>query len=175
MVEVYRPDIVERSTASLLVGRRAALHTGRLGGNLLSKYSMLGRFFVTPASLSFLETTIRSALEQRGVEYPSDQLTAVIDYLHCVLLHVPFADSLRATPTWTSRFDVEAWTADKFERPLSSYAFPQPRTFHTHVEPKRKAQLEQRLATYGEHPSGLGKFTRTIFARDLRRSLEATN
>ena len=149
------------------------LHTGELGGNLLSKYSMLGRFFVTPASLDFLETVIQSALEQRGVDYPADQFAVVMDYLRCVSLHVPFADSVAATPSWTSRYDVEAWIAEGFKRPLSSYAFPQPRTFRTHVDPERKTRLLQRLATYGEHPSGLGKFTRTLFARDLRRTLES--
>ena len=40
------------------------------------------------------------------------------------------------------------------------------------VEPEG-ATLDERLATYGEHASGLGKFTRTLFARDLRRTLES--
>jgi hypothetical protein len=31
--------------------------------------------------------------------------------------------------------------------------------------------IANRLRTFGEHPSGLGKFTRTMFARELRRSL----
>jgi hypothetical protein len=33
------------------------------------------------------------------------------------------------------------------------------------------AALLQRVRTFGEHPSGLGKFTRTLFARDLRREV----
>jgi hypothetical protein len=41
------------------------------------------------------------------------------------------------------------------------------------VEPEKKALIENRLATFGEHPAGLGKFTRTMFARDLRRILAA--
>jgi len=34
-----------------------------------------------------------------------------------------------------------------------------------------RAVLEHRLATFGEHPATLGKFTRTMFAKDLRRRL----
>jgi hypothetical protein len=41
------------------------------------------------------------------------------------------------------------------------------------VEPEKKALIENRIATFGEHPAGLGKFTRTMFARDLRRTLVA--
>jgi len=44
-------------------------------------------------------------------------------------------------------------------------------TLFTTVEPRKRALLENRLATFGEHPAGLGKFTRTLFAHDLRRSL----
>ena len=35
-----------------------------------------------------------------------------------------------------------------------------------------RALILTKVATFGEHPSGLGKFTRTLFARDLRRSVE---
>lgn len=147
------------------------LVSGVLGGNLLSKYSMLGRFYVTSASLTFMHSVIASAIQRAGAPRSDEELASVIDYLRVVLLHVPFAETVAATPSWTSRFDVEAWTADRFARPLSAYAFPAVRRFATTVEPKRKAQLLQRIATYGEHASGLGKFTRTVFARDLRRSL----
>jgi hypothetical protein len=37
------------------------------------------------------------------------------------------------------------------------------------VDDERKAVIENRIRTFGEHPSGLGKFTRTMFARDFRR------
>jgi hypothetical protein len=43
--------------------------------------------------------------------------------------------------------------------------------FHTTVEPERKELIESRIRTFGEHPAGLGKFTRTMFAKDLRRTL----
>jgi hypothetical protein len=39
------------------------------------------------------------------------------------------------------------------------------------VDPRNRALIEAKLATFGEHPAGLGKFTRTIFARQLRRAL----
>ncbi|MEK7830775.1 MAG: hypothetical protein AAB401_06805, partial [Acidobacteriota bacterium] len=46
-----------------------------------------------------------------------------------------------------------------------------PITFATKVEADKRALIENRLATFGEHPSGLGKFTRTLFAQDLRRTM----
>lgn len=177
-------DFVQESQDELFPSREACdawarahfdgLVSGELGGNLLSKYSMLGRFYVMQESLDFLEVAIREVLAERALAYSAEELTAVIDYLRRVMLEVPFAKSLAATPTWTSSYDVEAWIADKFVRPISSYRLPAPRAFETHVEAKRKAQLTQRIATYGEHASTLGKFTRTLFARDLRRSLVAS-
>jgi hypothetical protein len=42
------------------------------------------------------------------------------------------------------------------------------------MDAERKAQLLVRVRTFGEHAQGLGKFTRTMFARDLRRELAHT-
>gem|GEM_PF-6551323 len=39
------------------------------------------------------------------------------------------------------------------------------------MAPDKKALILTRVNTFVEHPSGMGKFTRAIFARDLRRSL----
>ena len=36
-------------------------------------------------------------------------------------------------------------------------------------------QLTVSSDTYGEHPAGLGKFTRTLFARYLRRTVSTMN
>ena len=87
------------------------------------------------------------------------------------MLPAPFTDALRSMPDWQGSFDVEAWREEKYEKPLSTYRYPASRTFATVVEPERKALIENRIKTFGEHPSGLGKFTRTMFARDLRRTL----
>jgi len=139
---------------------------GRLGGNLLSKYSMLGRFFVTQEALDFLETGIGAL-----IDVPSEGLVAVMDYLRCVVLGVPFAETLAARPRWTTRFDVEAWRAGGYEDHLEDRRFDEPRVFGTAVDTELQAVVTSRIATFGEHPSGLGKFTRTMFATDLRRSL----
>jgi hypothetical protein len=94
-----------------------------------------------------------------------------VQYLRCVLLHCPFAQTLEAAPAWESRFDVEAWSEDKYSRPLETYRYPERKMFATLVEPEKKALIENRIRTFGEHPSGLGKFTRTMFARQLRRTI----
>jgi radical SAM superfamily enzyme YgiQ (UPF0313 family) len=146
------------------------LVSGELGGNLLSKYSMLGRFFVAQEALDFLHLVLEDCLGVRSQE-KREQLAAVMDYLRCVVLHAPFKESLAATPEWSGWYDAEGWVRDNYARPLSDYRFHQRYVFQTTVEPEKKNKLLTRLETYGEHPSGLGKFTRTLFARDLRRSL----
>lgn len=149
----------------------AGLLDGTKGGNLLSKYSMLGRFFVANEAIDFLGLGIADVLAERGATRESPALETVLEYLRCVMLHVPFAETTEATPAWTTAYDLEGWRADGYVRPLESYRFPEPLTFLTAVEPEKKALIMTRVTTFGEHPGGLGKFTRTMFARDLRRAL----
>ncbi len=145
------------------------LISGELGGNLLSKYSMLGRFFVTSEAIIFLELTIRDLLGAKASGETSAALRAVGGYLEAVLLQSPFKRSVEATPTWTTQYDVESWHQDGAVRPLESYRLPTPQTFLTAMDSAKKSGLLTRIETFGDHPSGLGKFTRTMFARDLRR------
>jgi radical SAM superfamily enzyme YgiQ (UPF0313 family) len=151
----------------------AGLVSGDIGGNLLSKYSMLGRFYAGSEALDFLRDALASAtgdkLDAAGIE----QMEAVIAYLRSVMLYAPFSKSLSAAPVWSSAYDVEAWSGEKYSKPLSAYHFGELRTFQTVIEEKRKAVIENRIRTFGEHPAGLGKFTRTMFARDFRRTVMA--
>ncbi len=151
----------------------AALVDGSLGGNLLSKYSMIGRFYLTQEAIEFLQTVISSAQDEAVLRTDLAQLQAVTDYLRCILLHVPFAETLAENPEWTTSYDVEAWHKDNYKDHLDMYAFDQPRTFATTIDANKRAMIETRIATFGEHPSGLGKFTRTMFAQDLRRTIVA--
>lgn len=148
-----------------------ALVAGTVGGNLLSKYSMIGRFCVTQDTLEFLENGIESCLSAMEIDVKQATLRTVMDYLRAVLLDAPFAVSLDRAPTWRSFHDVERWRADGYTKPLEYYRFAQAEMFSSVVEAKRKALLEARIATFGESPSGLGKFTRTLFAQDLRRTI----
>lgn len=146
---------------------------GSVGGNLLSKYSMIGRFLVTHEALDFLERGIASLLEELGEtdDTTREALAHVSDYLRCIMLHAPFGESLGARPDWTTRYDVEAWREDGYEADLQDYRLDEALTFATTVPEERRVALERRLETFGEHPAGLGKFTRTMFATDLRRAL----
>lgn len=174
-------DFLQESREELFLSREeciawarqhfAALVDGSLGGNLLSKYSMLGRFYLTQEAIEFLETVIASALDDAMLRSAPATLRAVMDYLRCILLHYPFADSLAADPQWTTSFDVEAWREDGYAKSPEEYEYERPRAFATTVAPDKRAMIESRVATFGEHPSGLGKFTRTMFAQDLRRSI----
>lgn len=144
---------------------------GRLGGNLLSKYSMIGRFYVLHEALAFLEAGIAAAQAESAGSPRAELLTTVIDYMRSVMLHVPFAQCLATHPRWSSGFDVEAWRDEGYTKDLEAYRYDESRCFDTQVEADRRKMLETRLSMFGEHPSGLGKFTRTMFARDLRRTL----
>jgi hypothetical protein len=146
-----------------------ALVSGAAGGNLLSKYSMLGRFYATQDSLTYLATAIASILEETGRQLARPQLDAVIGYLHCALLHVPFAESLDQEPVFTAVYDVDSWRCEGYAAPLSAYRLDAPLACSTAVNADRSLLIRSRIAAFGEHPSGLGKFTRTMFARDLRR------
>jgi radical SAM superfamily enzyme YgiQ (UPF0313 family) len=142
---------------------------GSLGGNLLSKYSMIGRFYVAQPGLDFLHHAIAAALPVTESTETHQQLATVMDYLRAVLLHTPFRQSVDATQQWTSLYDVEGWREDGYGKPLFDYRCPWPRTVTFAVDDEHQALILSRIATFGEHPAGLGKFTRTMFARDLRR------
>ncbi|MCP4358975.1 MAG: hypothetical protein GY796_13225 [Chloroflexi bacterium] len=151
------------------------LADGAIGGNLLSKYSMIGRFYTTQDGLGFLQEAIATSIVDTGKEVDVEMLTAVIEYLRTVLLYTPFADTLAATPTFTTRYDIESWRNSFYAKPLNQYSFTENQTFATEVEADHKARIQTRIETFGEHPSGLGKFTRTMFAQDLRRTLVPTD
>jgi hypothetical protein len=148
-----------------------SLVNGSLGGNLLSKYSMIGRFFVTQETLNFLQIGIESTLKEVDAQTNPSLIQAVMDYLRVIVLHVPFASSLIDTPQWTTNYDIHSWRKDMYKSTLENYKYPQSQTFATVVEPERKAMIENRIKTFGETPTGMGKFTRTMFAQNLRRTL----
>lgn len=171
-------DFVRESREELFETREACVEwsvenyegllDGTLGGNLLSKYSMIGRFLTTHEALDFLETAIAAKLGGSGV---GDGLASVIGYLRCVMLSSPFSKSLSEAPLWETDYDVEAWCEGGYANELEAYRFDVPRAFETTVVPERRVAIEQRIDTFGDHPAGLGKFTRTMFANDLRRSV----
>jgi hypothetical protein len=174
-------DFLIESQDELFMSRQACLDwakahytelvDGTTGGNLLSKYSMIGRFYATMPSLEFLELAIETALAERGANLDRELLETAMSYLRAVILHVPFREAMGKEVSWTTRYDVDAWTRARFTESLAAYALDAPRTVRAEVDPDRRALIETKLATFGEHPSGLGKFTRSMFARDLRRVL----
>ena len=148
-----------------------ALKDGSLGGNLLSKYSMIGRFYTTADTLEFLRAGILAALGRDVGFLKVSTLDTVIEYLKVILLSVPFGESLSQKSVWSTIFDLEAWKNDRYSERLECYQHSEPKKFSVQVEPERKAVIENRISTFGEHPAGLGKFTRTMFAQDFRRVL----
>jgi radical SAM superfamily enzyme YgiQ (UPF0313 family) len=149
----------------------AALVDGTLGGNLLSKYSMLGRFYALEEGLDFLREGIIDAFGDTFTDERAALLDTVVEYLRSVLLRAPFGESVSAIRYWTTKYDLERWRREGYVKHLRDYRHPEPKTFEAIVESGPKALIESRISTFGEHPAGLGKFTRTMFARDLRRVL----
>jgi radical SAM superfamily enzyme YgiQ (UPF0313 family) len=144
---------------------------GSLGGNLLSKYSMIGRFYAMQGALDFLESGIVAAMGESAIPDNIELLETVMEYMRSVLLHTPFAETVSVTRYWTTIYDLEKWRNEGYARHLEDYSYPEPKTFAAIVEAESRALIQSRIATFGEHPAGLGKFTRTMFARDLRRIL----
>ncbi len=89
-------DFVRESKVELFETKEACLEwaarrfddlvDGRLGGNLLSKYSMLGRFYTLDDALDFLQTGIQSSIAGSENEASNELLETVIEYLRCVML-----------------------------------------------------------------------------------------
>ena len=146
------------------------LASGELGGNLLSKYSMIGRFVVLPEALTFLKRAVSDLIGDD--EDAQAMLSSIIDYYQSVMLHVPFATTLDAEPVWDTIYDIEAWREAGFEKPLSEFRYGQPQKVATKVDANVKSVLLSRIDTFGEHVSGLGRFTRTMFAQDFRRQVQ---
>lgn len=176
-------DFIKESNEELFDSREACIKwarehydqlvDGALGGNLLSKYSMLGRFFVTQESLTFLHLAIREAIVEKGRVVNEEELDDVIEYLSKVLLHSPFTKSVAEEVEWDTVYDIEAWANDHYSKPLNNY-MSKTSTLYAFVDPERRALIENKVKMFGDHPSGLGKFTRTMFARDLRRKISLT-
>jgi radical SAM superfamily enzyme YgiQ (UPF0313 family) len=175
-VRESQEELFETKEACLAWARQRfdALVDGSLGGNLLSKYSMLGRFYTLDEALDFLQAGIQYSIDDSGARGEPDLLKTVIEYLRCVMLSAPFADSLRAQPELVTSYDVELWSGEDYVKDLAAYRFQTPQRRATSVAPEQRALIESRIATFGESPAGLGKFTRTMFARDLRRSIHTS-
>ncbi|MBS1239702.1 MAG: cobalamin B12-binding protein [Proteobacteria bacterium] len=150
-----------------------ALVSGELGGNLLSKYSMIGRFMKTRSCIAFLKTVIRELAQERGSKLDLDELDAVMGFLDAVMLQVPFREEMEEPRYWTSHYDVAAWAEQGDPLPLGAFRHERPIEFVGRVRDDRRKVILNKVETFGEHASGLGKFTRTMFARDLRRTLVA--
>jgi hypothetical protein len=133
---------------------------------------MLGRFFALDAALDFLETSIASALKARGANFDAKVLATLMAYMRAVALAVPFAENCAKSVPFESEYDIEGWAKDGYLRDLVEHRYPAPQRFVARTEASRRALILAKIETFGEHPAGLGKFTRTMFARDLRRSLE---
>ncbi len=148
-----------------------SLVDGGVGGNLLSKYSMMGRFLVLPEAMDFLHSTISGLIHPVEKDRKEKMLCTIIDYFRSVMLHVPFTQTIEETPYWTTYYDLDAWRDGHYKKPLQDFVYSSRQVFETTLDPSTKSLIATRIETFGEHPSGLGKFTRTMFAQDLRRKI----
>ena len=148
----------------------AGLLDGTIGGNLLSKYSMLGRFYLTSECLTFLEQVIVGHDQARKIQPEHRQ--AVFGYLKAALLGVPFREAMKGSVECDARFDVGEWAEENYSKPLDAYRLPSKTRLVGAVPDDVRTEITAKIDTFGEHPAGLGKFTRTMFARTLRRVFE---
>ncbi len=176
-------DFLDENQAELFDTREACvkwaekhyddLIDGDLGGNLLSKYAMTGRFIILEDALEFLRATAQELLVAADDD-TKGMLTSIFDYYNSVMLHAPFSLTLEAEPIWNTRYDVIAWRESGFKGALANYRFKTRKEFATEIDAHVKSILSSRIDTFGEHASGLGRFTRTMFAKDFRRNVSPT-
>lgn len=143
---------------------------GDLGGNLLSKYAMTGRFIILKDALDFLQMTANALLADTD-EDTKGMLSSIFDYYNSVMLHTPFLQTLEAEPVWNTQYDLIAWRESGYAGALTDYRLGDARKYATKIDPRIKSTLSSRIDTFGEHASGLGRFTRTMFANDFRRDV----
>ncbi|MGH9674475.1 MAG: B12-binding domain-containing radical SAM protein, partial [Bryobacteraceae bacterium] len=136
------PD--ERACIEWARAHFSGLLSGELGGNLLSKYSMIGRFYVAQEGLDFLHETVREVLEQQQRHFDSVALQDIFGFLRAMLVHVPFVSTVDLQTEGSLSFDVGAWSADGYTKPLEEYRFPEPRSFRAAMNPQKRAVLRQR-------------------------------
>ena len=98
-------------------------------------------------------------------------LDAIFGYYDSIMLHVPFSKTLNSAPVWKTDYDLLAWRKSDFDPELQRFKFGSPQKFQTKVDQRIKSTLTSRIDTFGEHASGLGRFTRTMFATDFRRQI----
>lgn len=177
-------DYLDENQAELFPTRRECLDwaegeydnliDGDLGGNLLSKYSMTGRFIILKDSLEFLQSTVTELLDDAGAGTNSiGMMDSIFEFYNCVMLHVPFSETLASTPDWKTDYDVIGWREAGYNADLGAHRFASSKNFSTKIEPRIIDTLTSRIETFGEHASGLGRFTRTMFATDFRRQVSA--
>lgn len=143
---------------------------GDLGGNLLSKYSMTGRFIILEPALEFLQMTMSKLLADADKD-THGMMDAIFDYYQSVMLHTPFSESLEAAPEWQTRYDMLGWKEAAYSDVLTDFKFESDRKFVTEIDQRVKDTLTSRIETFGENATGLGRFTRTMFATDFRRNI----
>ena len=143
---------------------------GDLGGNLLSKYSMTGRFIILKDALEFLHLAASELL--KGADDDTfGMLDSIFDYYRSIMLHVPFSQSLAEEPMWHTNYDLIGWKEAGYKGSLTDFRFDQSQKFETGIDQRVKDTLTSRIETFGENATGLGRFTRTMFATDFRRNL----
>jgi hypothetical protein len=147
-----------------------ALLDGSKGGNLLSKYSMMGRFFSLDATLEFLGQTLAAVVDADRVS--PEEIDAVMQYMGAVLLSTPFGETTLLEPEISLGYDVGSWFEAVEGKSLKEHPLDGTRRFKATTNMETRRLILGKVETFGEHAAGLGKFTRTMFARDLRRQLE---
>ena len=108
-------DFLEENQAELFPTREACVEwakqnyddliDGDLGGNLLSKYSMIGRFILLKESLEFLRMSATELLKGSGNDVEG-MMDSIFGYYRSVMLHVPFSEALESSPSWQTQYDM---------------------------------------------------------------------
>ncbi len=160
---------------------------GKVGGNLLQKYSVNLWFHHLPSLVSYAAEMARTVITKKAAELDatpeviSAQIQSIEEYLKAVFVNVLKPGDVRAVKKIKLLYDVAAWKKANFKDALSHVDDEPPaarsgsgrcgRDYVFAMDEARARYVEEKLNVFGSTPQGIGKMLTRMFLKDLRRDV----
>ncbi len=161
---------------------------GKIGGNLLQKYSVNLWFHHLPSLVSYAVNIAYSIVSKKAqelemsVEEIREQLDSIEEYLKAIFVNVLDASDIRSAKTVKLRYDVAAWKENQYKQSLGHFNEQPPparggigrcgRDYLFAMDEEKARYVEDKLKAFGKTPQGVGKMLTRMFLKDLRRSVQ---
>jgi len=161
---------------------------GKVGGNLLQKYSVRLWFSHLQSLVSYAVQVARTIILPRAAALAmseaeiSEQLDSLEVYLKSIFVNVLDACDIRASKTIALKYDINAWKQANFHGMLKHYLeVPPParsgsgrcgRDYVFAMDEDQVKYVEDKIKVFGQTTQGVGKMLTRMFLRDLRRRVK---